>query len=287
MGMFGDDILLDHMVVNVRFDMDAAQALFAAAGFTVTPRGYHTLGSINHLMVFASDYLELIGLPPEQAGNAAVGRPEVATAAVGFNGLVFKSSDVDASYQRLRELDMDGDPPRAFSRPVEVDGRSAEAAFRTVAVRPGVFGGGRVYFCEHRTPELIWHDAWQRHANASHATAEFVVVSADAEAAAGRYARLLQREVRKDDDASCSLDLGGSRLVVQAPRAYARRFGELALDDDASGACFGAIVLRSSSLQRTREALASVPAGCRVSDGGDAVRLRLDPFRTLLEFREG
>ena len=56
---------LDHVVVNVLHDMDAAAGLFTALGFTLTPRGHHSLGSINHLMVVPGAYLELVGLPAE------------------------------------------------------------------------------------------------------------------------------------------------------------------------------------------------------------------------------
>lgn len=60
---------LDHVVINVHFAMGLAEPLFEALGFTLTPRGYHSLGSINHLIVFGSDYLELIGLPESGAGG--------------------------------------------------------------------------------------------------------------------------------------------------------------------------------------------------------------------------
>ncbi|ETX02309.1 MAG: hypothetical protein ETSY1_04005 [Candidatus Entotheonella factor] len=33
---------LDHAVINVHFDMDRAEPLFQALGFTLTPRGYHS-----------------------------------------------------------------------------------------------------------------------------------------------------------------------------------------------------------------------------------------------------
>ncbi len=42
---------LDHVVVNVLRRMDEAADLFAALGFRLTPRGHHSLGSINHLMM--------------------------------------------------------------------------------------------------------------------------------------------------------------------------------------------------------------------------------------------
>ena len=51
---------LDHVVVNVRDRLDEAAATYGRLGFTLTPRGYHTLGSMNHLAIFGTDYLELI-----------------------------------------------------------------------------------------------------------------------------------------------------------------------------------------------------------------------------------
>jgi len=59
--------VLDHVVIDVRDRMDEAARTFAALGFHLTPRGYHTLGSMNHLMMFRADYLELLGFG--EAGN--------------------------------------------------------------------------------------------------------------------------------------------------------------------------------------------------------------------------
>src|SRR5580692_2114904 len=63
---------LDHVVVNVRDRIDEAAETYCRLGFTLTPRGYHTLGSINHLAMFGTDYLELIGVP-EGASSGRLG----------------------------------------------------------------------------------------------------------------------------------------------------------------------------------------------------------------------
>ena len=57
----GSNIRLDHAVINVGVNMDAAEVLFTNLGFKLTPRGFHSTGSINHLAMFGADYLELIG----------------------------------------------------------------------------------------------------------------------------------------------------------------------------------------------------------------------------------
>ncbi|MEC7674799.1 MAG: VOC family protein, partial [Pseudomonadota bacterium] len=84
--------ILDHVVINTRRSMDAAAAAFADLGFTLTPRGEHSLGSINHLMIFGDNYLELLGLPADGPAR----RPELLTAPLGLDGVVFKTDDADA-----------------------------------------------------------------------------------------------------------------------------------------------------------------------------------------------
>ena len=50
-----DNLNLDHIAINVKENMDEAYKFFSELGFTLTPRGYHSLGSINHSMVFKND----------------------------------------------------------------------------------------------------------------------------------------------------------------------------------------------------------------------------------------
>lgn len=72
-------VRVDHAVINVLTGMDAAVERFGALGFAPTARRHHSLGSINHLMMFEGDYLELVGI---EAGATKV-RQEVASAPIG------------------------------------------------------------------------------------------------------------------------------------------------------------------------------------------------------------
>ena len=280
MGFFDSSVVLDHMVINVRFQMDEAELLFEGLGFQLTPRGHHSLGSINHLMMFGSDYLELLGLPP--GSNA---RPELANSPSTIDGLVFKTEDVDATYAHMKSLGMDGDPPKAFTRPLEIDGKAAEAAFRTVTVRSDVFAGGRVYFCEHATPQYLWHEPWMVHDNGVERTHEFVVVSAEPEAEAARYAALVQREPAAAGNGTSAIDLGGASLVVMSREAYRDRFGDLALTGPDDASFFGAISFGCGSLDATEKCLDGTHPGCRMRRSGEAIQVAVDPFNALLEFR--
>src|SRR5437764_12485210 len=94
--------------------MDEAADIYRALGFHLTPRGHHTLGSMNHLAMFATDYLELLGFG---AGSAA--RPELAPFPIGLNGLVFKTADADVVHAHAAGAGLPILPVQPFSRPVD------------------------------------------------------------------------------------------------------------------------------------------------------------------------
>lgn len=181
--------VLDHVVINALRDTDAAEALFAALGFALTPRGYHTLGSVNHLMVTTGAYLEIVGVPPE--GRQ---RQEVLDSPRGLNGLVVQTPDAAATYRRLVDAGLSPLEPMEFSRPVEIDGVEHQASFRTVRL-PDFFGGGRVYFCQHLTPELVWRAEWMEHPNGFSAIELMELESPDPAATAERFARAIDADL--------------------------------------------------------------------------------------------
>ena len=78
----------------------------------MTPRGYHTLGSMNHLAIFGTDYLELIAAQPGETR-----RPEILASPFGLNGLVFGTEDSAAVYAALHEAGVPVEPPLAVFAP--------------------------------------------------------------------------------------------------------------------------------------------------------------------------
>jgi hypothetical protein len=275
--------ILDHAVINVCYRMDQAQRAFGDLGFHLTERGYHTLGSINHLMMFGTDYLELIGLPAEGQGGQP-GRPDIANAPLGINGLVFKTADVDETYAHLQELGMAGDPPKSFSRPVQLADGAQDARFRTVHLRHDVFPGGRVYYCEHGTPELVWRREWQSHANGARAIPEFVVASQHQESEAENFARLLNSDVSGNGD-SRNVVLAEGQISVMTPASYGERYGALATSLGDRTSIFGALVFRTEGLDGIRSLLAAMAEPLPMLDEPDRVVLRQPDFDCLLEFR--
>jgi hypothetical protein len=264
---------VDHAVINVLYDMDAAADVFRALGFHLTPRGFHSLGSINHLMMFGQDYLELVGLP---TGTDKI-RREVADSPRGLNGLVFLSKDADAEYARLLAAGVPTELPLAFGRPVDLDGTTQEARFRTVRLKPGFVQGGRVYFCEQRTRHLVWRPEWQTHANGAIAIAGFTVVVPDPDDEARRYATVLGDVAIERSADTASLRLGEFELELMTAGGYLDRYGDQAFVAEGRDAYMGAVTLRTTSL-------AQVDA-CFSAARDHGIDCRRDPTRATVSAR--
>src|SRR5579863_3990637 len=272
---------LDHVVINALFDMDRAAALMSRLGFTVTPRGFHSLGSINHLTVFEGHYLELIGLP----SGTDVLRRDVLENPCGLNGLVFRSEDVDASLSVLRGSGLTMLEPQSFSRPVEIDGIEQLARFRTIRTAPDLFEAGRVYYCQHYTPEFVWHRPFMSHANGCHGLSELVVVTTAIEMDSARYAKAAQVSAQNGNGDVQVIELaGGFRITLMSPARYRERYGERCVEADGRRSFFGAVVLKAADIFRISD-LAAPISEIRVGTGEHSLALLVPFLNTLLEFR--
>jgi hypothetical protein len=272
---------LDHVVINTLFDMDRAAELMSQLGFTLTPRGYHSLGSINHLVMFEHDYLELIGLPL----GTDVLRKDVLESPRGLNGLVFQASDIDACQRTLRDSGLAMLEPQSFSRPVTIDGVEHLARFRTVRTAPELFEAGRVYYCQHFTPELVWHRPWMSHSNGVRGLSELVIVISNPETDVLRYAKAAQAPSKRQGDDWTVVLSNGFHLTLISPARYRARYGDQCVEADGRQSFFGAIVFDSPDLAHVHDLASSIP-DLRVGASAASLALLIPFLNTLLEFRE-
>jgi hypothetical protein len=241
---------LDHVVVNARDRIDDAAETYRRLGFTLTPRGYHTLGSMNHLAMFGTDYLELIAAKP---GDDS--RPEIMSAPFGLDGLVFGTEDAAATYEALRRNEVPIDPPQQFSRPVEVGGEARDAVFRTTRLPRSASPAGRLYFCQHLTRDLVWRDEWRHHANGAVGVARAVIAAEEPEILGGLFAHMFGSDTVRATDDGCSLILGLSRFDIVHPGALWEMFGGAAPDSRGRRDYMAALSFRTLSLDAAETAL--------------------------------
>jgi hypothetical protein len=270
---------LDHVVVNVRERVDEAAETYRRLGFTLTPRGYHTLGSMNHLAMFGTDYLELIAARP---GDDS--RPEIMASPLGLDGLVFGTEDAAATYESLRKAEVSIDPPQQFSRPVQVGDSARDAVFRTTRLPRSASIPGRLYFCQHLTRDLVWRDEWRHHANGAVGVARAVIAAQEPEILGGLFAQMFGPQAVRPTDDGCALILGLSRFDVVHPGALWEMFGGAAPDSRGRRDYMAALTFRTLSLDAAQTALEA--GGIRGVDriGTSVLVPATEAFGVTLEF---
>jgi len=272
---------LDHVVINVRDRIDDGADSFRRLGFTLTPRGYHTLGSMNHLAMFGTEYLELIAAPAGETG-----RQDILTSPEGLNGLVFGTEDSDRTYATLHAAGVPIGPPRQFSRPVELPDGARDATFRTVTLTPGAVPAGRLYFCHHLTRDLVWRDEWRHHANGVIGVARAVIVAQEPESLGAVFGRMFGSDAVRNTSNGCTLAVGLSRFDVVTPAALRGEFGDAAPDGGGRAQYMAGLTFRTRSLDAAAAAFAAGQvAGVRRDDRRIVVPATA-AFGAVLEFVE-
>jgi hypothetical protein len=271
--------ILDHVVIDVRDRVDEAARCFRSLGFELTLRGHHTLGSVNHLAMFATDYLELLGFAE---GGAT--RPEIVRFPAGLNGLVFKTMDADSVHTQAAAAGLPVLPVQSFSRPVALESGMRDARFRTTRLDPAQIAMGRVYFCEHLTPDLVWRPEWQTHPNGACAIARVVVATTDPQRTGMLFRRLFGDAAVTDNDGQEIVAAGTAQVQLCRPDTVAAEFGAAAAQPAGRTEYMAALGIRVRSLPEAERSLRSVP-GLRVEPHRLVVPADT-AFNTAIEFSE-
>ncbi len=275
---------IDHVVVDVRDRIDEAERRYRALGFHLRQRGRHSLGSVNHLAMLDPDYVELLGT----GDGGAAARADLAGFPVGMNGLVFAMQGAEALHADQRARGVPVQAVQRFGRPLLLpDGSRGEARFNVVRVEPRAVFDGRVYFCEHLTPDLVWRPEWQDHPNGALALARVVLAAEDPDQTAAGFERMFGAgSAEAADGGGRVLAACGVAVEVRAREAVERALGG-AMPDPAGRADHMALLgVRVRSLRRAEEVLrANGVSGLRAEERALLVPA-VEAMNVALEFVE-
>jgi catechol 2,3-dioxygenase-like lactoylglutathione lyase family enzyme len=224
----------DHAVIVVA-DLDHARQKFAALGFTLTPKARHPFGTENSLVQFAGrTFIELLAIAdpaafppdaPDQFNFAAFNRDFLQRNGEGMSMLAVASADARADVAAFRAAGLQTYAPFDFGRDAVLpDGSVARVAFSLAFVTSPEMPDAAFFTCQQRhAPELFWKAAYQTHPNGIENLSEIVMTTADPDA----DARFFERLIGAPAEASV-FGPPGSRLVLRrAPGARAPRFATL------------------------------------------------------------
>lgn len=204
---------IDHVVINTSDRIDRALLLFESMGFIVTPRGYHTSGTINHTIVFNNMYVELLGYPegkmPEQS-TELVRRP------IGLVATAIKTDDADRLRMTLVTRGFVPPPVYDLARPLELEnGTKVDVKFRVTMLEPYDIPGTIIFYCQHLTPEYVWRPEWQNHANGCVGVTHLMINVRDLGTAVEKYNRAIDvNEIEYAGTNSCIIRLANFDIVL-------------------------------------------------------------------------
>ena len=218
---------IDHTVILVR-DLDRAENIWSRLGFTLTPRGYHTLGSQNHCLMFGTDYVELLAVPKPHPAMQYFS--DFLAEGEGFAGFAFATDDANGAHDELVHAGIAADTALDFSRPVILPEGTRDAAFRIVQMPPAATPGCRTFICQHFTRDVVWRPEYVNHPLGVTGLAGIAVVTGDVEGTANAYAKLLDSppqpiaEGKRVDTSS-----GGVPIAIAGPQRLGARLKDVAL----------------------------------------------------------
>jgi hypothetical protein len=190
-------INLDHLAHFVP-DMEGASVALTQLGFTLTPFSpqSHRLkpggplvsaGTGNRCVMLKQGYLEFLtptaDTPIANQLRAAIERY------VGVHLIAFGTSSPEMDRERLATAGFKPLAPVALQREIETPYGCDTARFTVVRVPPGTMAEGRIQYCQHHTPRLVWQARWLEHANGAQALRAVLLCVEDPRQTAQRYAR--------------------------------------------------------------------------------------------------
>jgi hypothetical protein len=228
-------ITIDH-VAHYLPDSDAAFAALSTLGYTVTPFSAqsHRLepggplvpaGTANRCVMLRDGYLEfltpLYDTPNAQQLQAAIARY------TGVHLIAFGTRSPENDHARLQAGGFAPLPPLALQRQAATATGVATARFTVVRVPPGAMAEGRIQYCQHHTPDVVWQPRWLNHANHAVGLSTVILCVADPAEAAQRYARFTGLPVTQTGDTGnmWRLDCARGYLLFADAATLHRRTG--------------------------------------------------------------
>lgn len=210
---------IDHVVIAVR-DLDSTEDTFKRMGFTLTPRGHHTLGSQNHCVMFAQDYFELLMVPQRLPGREYY--YDFARIGDGLAAVALKTDNARGAYGELSAAALAPSEPVDFSRPVQLPEGIKNASFRITQLGLEHTPGGQVFLCQHFTRDVVWRPECQVHANTATGLAALAILSNDVPATAAAYERLFDTKAKPIAE-GLLINTGDTPIAIVGERELAKR----------------------------------------------------------------
>ncbi len=245
---------IDHVVIAAS-SMDAVAKTYGQLGFTLTPRGYHSMGSENHCVMFEDDYFELLTVPRPHPATRYF-QSFVEDGGDGLCALALMTDDASGFHDELNRSNIGSGSPLDFSRPVQLPEGTRDARFRITQIDLESTPAGRVFACQHFTRDVVWRSEYTHHSNGVIGLASVTVITDQVKLLASAYGQVFDRDCAPSSlfTPGLQIDTGNVPLHFTSEAAFNTCYPGLTLANRPN-AYYGAIGFSVKSLTPLRAIL--------------------------------
>jgi hypothetical protein len=233
---------IEHPLVTVN-DIAATAARYEALGFDPTPLGRHPWGTINRLVMFPDNFIELIAIGDAAAieadpvGGHLFGRRVRDRLALGegISLMALRSADARADEAAAVARGAPSAGRVEFRRAVRLPDGTRDEAVVTLAILPDESHPGLgVFLCQQHKPHLVWNPDWLRHRNGASAITSVTYLAKNPVMLMPRLAAVWGLENVTGHAGWMSAQTAGGEVRLVDAAGYAERFGGIDLPDGAA-----------------------------------------------------
>ncbi|MCW3475993.1 VOC family protein [Limobrevibacterium gyesilva] len=236
-GAFG----IEHPLVTVH-DIAAVAARYEAIGFDPTPLGRHPWGTVNRLVMFPDNFIELIGvgdaaaIEADPVGGHKFGRRVRDSLALGegisLMALHSKDAIADARTAVARGAESAGQVD--FRRAVRLPDGTRDEAVVTLSILPDATHPGLSFFlCHQHKPHLVWNPDWLRHRNQADAITAVTYLAPEPDDVVDRFRTVWGADAVTVQPGGYRIATAGGLIHLLDHAAVAAKFPGMALPEGA------------------------------------------------------
>jgi hypothetical protein len=263
---------IEHPLVTVH-DIGAVAARYEAIGFDPTPLGRHPWGTVNRLVMFPDNFIELISVADRAAidadpvGGHKFGRRVRASLdlAEGISLMALHSKDAVADEQTAIARGATSAGRVDFRRAVRLPDGTRDEAVVTLAILPdGKQPNLSFFLCHQHKPHLVWNPDWLRHRNGADAISAVTYYAPEPDAVAPRLREVWGTEVVTRQPGGWRVATAGGALHLLNDAGITSRFPRMVLPagSDRRAPCGVAISVHSATFDRAHS-MALLAPGAR------------------------
>ncbi len=230
---------LEHPLVCAR-DLDALAARYRAMGFAPTPKGRHPWGTGTQLVMFADNFIELMGIEDRSLVDVAspdgfrFGRfiADFLDRREGIAMLALHSNDARGDLDAVRARGVPSAGLVDFRRAVKLpDGTADEAVVSLAMLIDPAHPQLSNFICQQHRPEFVWVADWLQQPNGATAIAFIVYAAKDPGAVRPRFTALWGEPAMTFVPHGFTVGTAGGEIMVLDHQGIVARFGGSDLPD--------------------------------------------------------